>query len=45
MESLSPRDHRERVAMFRQSVVGPLMVRSFAHGELRAELEKLSQQC
>jgi transposase InsO family protein len=31
--------------MFRQSVVGPLMVRSFAHGELRAELEKLSQQC
>ena len=45
MESLSPRDHRERVAMFRQSVIGPLMVRSFAHGELRAELEKLSQQC
>lgn len=31
--------------MFRQSVVGPLLVRSYAHGELRAELEKLSQQC
>lgn len=30
--------------MFRQSVVGPLLVRSFAHGELRAELEKLARQ-
>jgi len=30
--------------MFRSSVVGALVVREFAHGELRAELEKLAQQ-
>ena len=44
METLSPRNHAERVAIFRHSVIGPLLVRELVHGELRAELDKLSQQ-
>jgi putative transposase len=44
MESLSPKNHAERVAIFRHSVVGSLVAREFAHGELRAELEALSRQ-
>ena len=31
--------------MFRHSIIGFLLVRELAHGELRAELERLSQQC
>lgn len=44
MESLSPKNHAERVGIFRNSVVGSLVVREFAHGQLRAELEALSRQ-
>jgi len=44
MDSLSPKNHAERVAIFRNSVIGALVVREFAHGELRAELEALSAQ-
>lgn len=44
MDSLSPKSHAERVAIFRNSVIGALVVREFAHGELRAELEALSAQ-
>jgi transposase InsO family protein len=44
MQPLSPKNHAERVAIFRLGVVGPLVARAFAHGELRAELEALSRQ-
>jgi len=44
MESLTPKNHAERVGIFRNSVIGALLFREFVHGELRAELEKLSQQ-
>jgi putative transposase len=42
MDSLSPRNHAERVAIFRHTVVGRLLIRDFNHGELRAELAALS---
>ena len=44
MEPLSPRSHAERVAIFRHTVIGRLLVREFVHGELRAELEALSRE-
>jgi putative transposase len=44
MEPLSPKNHAERVAIFRHTVVGYLVVREFVHGELRAELEALSRR-
>jgi len=44
MQSLSPKNHAERVAIFRHTVIGRLLVRDFAHGELRAELEALSRE-
>jgi transposase InsO family protein len=44
MESLSPKNHAERVGIFRNSVIGTLVVREFAHGQLCAELETLSRQ-
>jgi transposase InsO family protein len=44
MKSLSPKDHAESVGIFRNSVVGSLVVREFTHGELHAELEALSKQ-
>lgn len=44
MEPLSPRNHAERVAIFRHTVIGRLLVREFTHGELRAELEALSRE-
>jgi putative transposase len=44
VETLSPKNHAERVAIFRHTVVGSLVVREFCHGELRAELEALSRQ-
>lgn len=31
--------------MFRHGIIGSLIVRELAHGELRAELEQLSKQC
>jgi transposase InsO family protein len=42
MEPLSPKNHAERVAIFRHSVIGCLLVREFVHGELRVKLEELS---
>ena len=45
MELLTSKDHAERVAMFRHGIIGSLIAREFAHGELRAELEQLSHQC
>jgi transposase InsO family protein len=44
MDSLSPKNHAERVAIFRHTVVGRLLIREFAHGELRAELDALSRE-
>jgi putative transposase len=44
MESLTPKNHAERVAIFRHTVIGRLLVREFVHGELRAELLALSRQ-
>jgi transposase InsO family protein len=44
MDSLSPKNHAERVAIFRHTVIGRLLVREFVHGELRAELEALSHE-
>jgi putative transposase len=44
MEPLSPKNHAERVAIFRHTMVGSLVAREFAHGELRAELKTLSRQ-
>jgi putative transposase len=44
MEPLCPKDHAERVAIFRHSVIGALLIRVLAHGELRAALEALSQE-
>jgi transposase InsO family protein len=44
MQNLSPKNHAERVAIFRHSVVGSLVARDFTHGELRTELEALSHQ-
>jgi len=42
-EVLRPRDHAEEVALFRAQLIGSLVNRSFAHGELRAELRKLAK--
>jgi transposase InsO family protein len=44
MQSLSPKNHAERVAIFRHTVIGRLLIRNFTHGELRAELEALSRE-
>ena len=44
MESLSPRDHGEQVAVFRYGLLGQLVSRPLDHGELAAELRRLSQQ-
>lgn len=43
MKSLSPRDHREAVALFRAETIGALTRRELDRGELRAELEALSR--
>lgn len=42
-DELKPRDHAEAVALFRAQIVGPLLVRELRHGELRAELRRLSR--
>jgi putative transposase len=39
-----PKDHAEAVAIFRTTVIGPLMHRVLAHGQLAAELRALSEQ-
>ena len=42
MDSLTPRDHAEEVALFRAQIIGALACSSLARGELRAELKALS---
>jgi len=43
MKHLSPRDHREAVALFRAETIGALTRRDLDRGELHAELETLSR--
>jgi transposase InsO family protein len=42
--SLRPKDHAERVALFRAQVLGPVLNRDLDRGELTEELEKLSHR-
>ena len=42
MDPLKPIDHAEAMALFRSEVVGALVRRELAHGELRAALRALS---
>lgn len=44
MTKLTPHDHAERVALFRQQIIGSVSCRELAHGELRAELIDLSKK-
>ncbi len=44
MDSVRPRDHGEEVAVFRYGLLGQLVTCSLEHGELAAELRRLSQQ-
>src|SRR5579872_98148 len=44
METLTPKDHAEEVALFRSEVVGALTRLELPRGELAARLETLSQQ-
>lgn len=44
METLTPKDHAEEVALFRSEVVGALTRLDLPRGELAARLESLSQQ-
>ena len=41
---LGPADHAEAVAIFRATVIGPLLHRELPHGQLAAELRALSEQ-
>ncbi|XXZ30884.1 DDE-type integrase/transposase/recombinase [Sorangium sp. So ce321] len=42
--ALGPADHAETVAIYRATVIGPLMHRVLTHGQLAAELRTLSEQ-
>lgn len=42
MDSIRPTDHAEAVAVFRSQVIGPLVCRELARGELRREIRRLS---
>ena len=42
-DTLSPRNHAEAVALFRAQLVGALLTADLRHGELRAELRRLSR--
>jgi transposase InsO family protein len=44
MKDLEPKDHGEAVALFRHSVIGRLVHRALARGELHQELVKLSSE-
>ncbi len=44
MTELKPKDHGEAVALFRGEIIGALTRRELDHGELRAELEQLSER-
>ena len=39
-----PKDHREAIAIFRSEIVGALVRRQLDHGELAAEMKRLSKQ-
>ncbi len=41
-EALTPRDHGERVALFRSQLIGALARRAFDHGELAAALRSIA---
>ncbi len=41
---LAPRSHAEATAVFRAQLVGPLLSRELARGELQAELRRISSQ-
>jgi len=41
---IRPKDHAERVALFRTQVLGPVLSRTLHHGELLAELRVLSKR-
>ena len=42
--ALGPADHAEAVAIYRATVIGPLMHRQLTHGQLATELRALSEQ-
>ena len=42
-DTLSPRSHAEAVALFRAQLIGALLTADLHHGELRAELRRLSR--
>ncbi|XXS72729.1 hypothetical protein WMF43_04435 [Sorangium sp. So ce131] len=42
--ALGPADHAETVALYRPTVIGPLMHRVLTHGQRAAELRALSEQ-
>ena len=42
-DKLGPKDHAERVAIFRAQIIGRLAARALDRGELRTELEALSR--
>lgn len=44
MEDLKPRDHAEKVALYRASIIGGLTLRELDRGQLATELESLSKQ-
>lgn len=44
MDTLTPKDHAERVALFRSEIVGALVRRDLARGELRAALRELAAE-
>lgn len=44
MESLTPKDSAEAVAVFRYGLIAPLCTRELTHGDLAAELRRLAQE-
>jgi len=40
---LKPSDHAEQIAIFRATILGPVMLRDLAHGQLANELRALSE--
>lgn len=44
MESLTPKNHLEEVALFRHALIGEIANRSMDRGELAAELRRISEQ-
>lgn len=42
-DRIAPRDHAEAIALFRAQLIGSLVAAHLHHGELRAELRRLSQ--